>query len=170
MAPGFEIELVASEPDIAKPMNMAFDARGRLWVTDTLEYPYPVDLNEKGRDSIKVFTDTNEDGLYDQVTTFADGLNIPIGLYPYGHGVMAWSIPNIWWFEDTDGDGIRDRFDLDSDGDNCYDVTEAGFTAYVSTTSGTPNLFYVSGTDGSTNPKLLQASQWKPLANTASPN
>ena len=68
-------------------MNMAFDTRGRLWVTDTLEYPYPVDLNKKGRDSIKVLTDTNGDGLYDQVTTFADGLNIPIGLYPYGNGV-----------------------------------------------------------------------------------
>ena len=94
LAPGFAIELVASEPDIAKPMNMAFDARGRLWVTDTREYPYPVNLNEKGRDSIKVLTDTNEDGLYDQVTTFADGLNIPIGLYPYGNGVLAWSIPN----------------------------------------------------------------------------
>ena len=49
-------------------------------------------------------------------------------------------------------------------------LTEAGFTAYVSTTSGTPNLYYVPGTDGLTNPKQLQASQWKPLSYTASPN
>ena len=49
-------------------------------------------------------------------------------------------------------------------------LTEAGFTAYVSSTSGTPNLYYVPGTDGTTNPKQLQASQWKPLAYTASPN
>ena len=55
-----------------------------------------------------MLTDTNGDGLYDQVTTFADGLNIPIGLYPYGNGVLARSIPNIWWFEDTDGDGQAD--------------------------------------------------------------
>jgi len=49
-------------------------------------------------------------------------------------------------------------------------LTEAGFSAYVSTTSGTPNLYYVSGTDGDTNPKQLQASQWKPLIYTASDN
>jgi len=55
---------------------------------------------------------------------------------------------------------------VDTDGS----LTEAGFTAYVSTTSGTPNLYYVAGTDGTTNPKQLQASQWKPLAYTASPN
>ena len=39
--PGFEIQLVAAEPDIQKPLNLAFDDRGRLWVTDTVEYPYP---------------------------------------------------------------------------------------------------------------------------------
>ena len=55
---------------------------------------------------------------------------------------------------------------VDTDGS----LTEAGFTAYVSTTSGTPNLYYVPGTDGTTNPKQLQASQWKPLVYTASPN
>src|SRR6478736_6017462 len=39
---GFEIQLVAAEPDINKPMNLAFDAKGRLWVTSTTDYPYPV--------------------------------------------------------------------------------------------------------------------------------
>ena len=39
--PGFEIQLVAAEPDIHKPLNLAFDDRGRLWVTDTVEYPFP---------------------------------------------------------------------------------------------------------------------------------
>ena len=45
------------------------------------------------------------------MTTFADGLNIPIGIYPYKNGVIAWSIPNIWYFQDTDGDGIADNYD-----------------------------------------------------------
>ncbi len=41
LPPGFEIQLVAAEPMIAKPMNIAFDDRSRLWVTDSLEYPFP---------------------------------------------------------------------------------------------------------------------------------
>ena len=48
--PGFEVELVAAEPDIHKPMNIAFDDRGRLWVTDTVEYPFPA-KEGKGRDT-----------------------------------------------------------------------------------------------------------------------
>ena len=43
---GFEIQLVAAEPEIHKPLNLAFDDRGRLWVTDTVEYPYPAKPRE----------------------------------------------------------------------------------------------------------------------------
>ena len=39
--PGFEVQLVAAEPEIQKPMNLAFDARGRLWVSGSTEYPFP---------------------------------------------------------------------------------------------------------------------------------
>src|SRR2546426_10654925 len=59
---GFEINLFASEPDILKPMNMAFDSKGRLWVTVTQEYPFPVPLDKKGRDAIKILEDTDGDG------------------------------------------------------------------------------------------------------------
>src|SRR5205809_418354 len=54
LPPGFEIQLVACEPDIAKPLNLAFDARGRLWVTDTIEYPYPAPPDRKARDHVRV--------------------------------------------------------------------------------------------------------------------
>src|SRR3954464_9509518 len=77
--PGFEVQLVASEPDIHKPMNIAFDARGRLWVTDTIEYPFPVPDGQKGRDTVKVLEDFDENGRARKITTFAEGLNIPIG-------------------------------------------------------------------------------------------
>ncbi len=80
---GFEIQLVASEPEIAKPMNMAFDAKGRLWVTVTREYPFPVPLGQPSRDEIVILEDFDGSGHARKVSTFADGLNIPIGLYPY---------------------------------------------------------------------------------------
>ena len=65
---GFHMELVASSPDIGQPMNLAFDERGRLWVSSTLEYPYPVPLDQKGRDTIKVFEDTTGAVSYTHLT------------------------------------------------------------------------------------------------------
>jgi hypothetical protein len=109
LPPGFEIQLVAAEPDISKPMNLAFDERGRLWMTQSREYPIPVPTNSPGRDEIKILSDFDESGRARRVTTFADGLNIPIGLYPYRGGVIAFSIPAIYHFEDTNGDGRLDR-------------------------------------------------------------
>ena len=62
---GFRMEFVAASPDIGQPMNLAFDERGRLWVTSTLEYPYPAPLGQPGRDTIKLLEDTNGDGAID---------------------------------------------------------------------------------------------------------
>src|SRR5204862_633548 len=81
--PGFEVQLVAAEPDIAKPMNMAFDATGRLWVTTSREYPFPASPDKPGRDRIMIFEDFGPDGRPRTVTTIAPGLNIPIGLHPF---------------------------------------------------------------------------------------
>ena len=78
---GFEAQLFAAEPQIAKPLNMAWDARGRLWVTNTIEYPYPAKPGTEPRDSIKILEDTDGDGRADKVTTFADKLNIPMDCY-----------------------------------------------------------------------------------------
>src|SRR6185369_8790128 len=72
---GFEIQLVASEPDIGKPMNLAFDSRGRLWVAQSREYPYAAPLDKPARDMIKVLSDFDQNGRAGKITTFADGLN-----------------------------------------------------------------------------------------------
>src|SRR5213593_3919959 len=109
LPPGFEIQLVAAEPDIGKPMNMAFDAQGRLWITQSREYPFPAPLDKPGRDMIKVLSGFDANGRARKISTFAEGLNIPIGLYPYKNGVIAFSIPNIYFFQDTDGDGRADK-------------------------------------------------------------
>ena len=121
---GFEIQLFASEPMINKPINLAQDARGRIWVSSTVEYPYAAKkdrwVDEKGSrvrgsaDAVKILEDTDGDGKADKVTNFADGLNIPTGVVPWHKaehkdGCIAWSIPNIWYFADTDGDGKCDH-------------------------------------------------------------
>ena len=109
---GFEAQLVAAEPDIHKPMNIAFDDRGRLWVTDTLEYPFPAPGRAPAPATrVKVLDDFGPDGRARKITTFADGLNIPIGVLPLpaGRSALVYSIPEICRLTDTDGDGQADR-------------------------------------------------------------
>lgn len=111
---GFEIQLVASEPDIQKPMNLAFDAKGRLWVTHSIEYPFAAENADQSRDGITVLDGIGADGKATKVTKFADRVNIPIGILPMPNGreVIVWSIPNIWKLTDTDGDGKADKREI----------------------------------------------------------
>ncbi len=93
LAEGFEVRLFAAEPMINKPINLAVDGRGRLWVSSTVEYPYAAAKErwtdpqgtrvEGSRDAIKILEDTDGDGRADRVTDFADGLNIPTGVLPW---------------------------------------------------------------------------------------
>ena len=154
VAQGFEVQLVASEPDIAKPMNMAFDARGRLWVSSSLEYPFAAPPDRKPRDTIKILEDTTGDGYADKITTFADGLNIPMGLYPYQDGVVCFSIPNIWFLRDTDGDDVADLrqrlygpFDHTRDTHGMCNGFRRGLDGWLYACHGFNNHSDVSGTD-----------------------
>lgn len=111
---GLGAKLVASDPDIFKPMNIAFDDRGRLWVTDTLEYPYPAAPGTKPRDTVKILEDFDpQTGKARKVTTFAEGLNIPIGLLPLPSGkttrALVFDIGALRLLEDTDNDGKADK-------------------------------------------------------------
>lgn len=118
LPPGFEIQLVASEPDLRKPMNMNWDALGRLWITESREYPFAIKDGTPGRDTVRIFSDFGADGRARKMEIFADGLNIPTGVYPFRTKnpdgkltwkCIVWSIPNIWLMEDTDGDGKADK-------------------------------------------------------------
>ncbi len=111
LPPGFRIQLVASEPDIRKPINIAFDAKGRLWVTGSVEYPFPAPKGRKPKDTLKILDDFAPNGLARKISTFADGLNIPIGVLPMPDckSAIVYSIPNIWKLTDTDGDGKADK-------------------------------------------------------------
>jgi putative heme-binding domain-containing protein len=105
LPPGFKIELIAAEPDIRKPMNLAFDRHGRLFSTQSIEYPFPAKDGSKPRDTVQVFTDSNGDGVPDKRHTYADRLNIPIGVVPVGDDAIVYCIPEIRRFEGVDPSG-----------------------------------------------------------------
>ena len=108
--PGFSVETVASEPDLVNPVAMTFDERGRIWVTESLEYPRFEP--GPGRDRVKVLEDTDRDGRVDQVTLFAEGLNIPSGIAVGYGGVWVVNSPDILFMQDTDGDGKADKIEV----------------------------------------------------------
>ncbi len=152
---GFEINLVAAEPDIQKPLNMQFDEKGRIWLTCSVEYPYAAPLDKPGRDSIRVLEDTDGDGRFEKMTIFADGLNIPMGIYPWKGGCIAYSIPNVWHFEDTDRDGKCDKrtvlygpFDHTRDTHGMCNAFRRGFDGWVYACHGFNNDSHVKGKDG----------------------
>jgi len=104
--PGFQVELVASEPEIVNPVAMTIDERGRFWITESLEYPRK--SPGAGRDRVKILEDTDGNGKADKFTVFADGLNIPSGIAVGGGGVWIANSPDILFLKDTDGDGKAD--------------------------------------------------------------
>jgi len=118
---GFEVQLFADDVQLSgKPINLAFDARGRLWVTCTQEYPFAVKKDKwspdttrapGSKDSIRILEDTNGEGRADKVTVFADDLNIPTGIVPYKNGCIAWSIPNLLFIQDTQHQGHAEKAD-----------------------------------------------------------
>jgi putative heme-binding domain-containing protein len=94
---GFHVELVAAEPDIVNPVAMTFDERGRIWITESLEYPRR--HAGPGRDRIKVLESTRGDGRYDKITIFAEGLNIPSGIAVGHGGVWVANAPDILFYK-----------------------------------------------------------------------
>jgi putative heme-binding domain-containing protein len=104
---GFTVEVVASEPDIVNPIAMTFDDQGRIWVTESIEYPRKDP--GPGRDRVKVLEDIDGDGRAEKVTTFADGLNIPTGVACGYDGVWVLNAPDLLLLKDSDGDQRADH-------------------------------------------------------------
>ncbi|MCS6849700.1 MAG: c-type cytochrome [Gemmataceae bacterium] len=94
--PGFTVELVASEPDIVNPVAMTFDEKGRIWITESLEYPRR--SPGPGKDRVKILEDTDGDGKADRFTVFAEGLNIPSGIAIGNGGVYVANAPDILFY------------------------------------------------------------------------
>lgn len=107
--PGCKIEFIASEkefPELVKPVQMAFDTKGRLWVAAWKNYPERTPTSKDG-DKLLVF-DLNTDGSVKKMTTFIDDLNCPTGFQFYQDGVLLMQAPDLWFIRDTDGDGKAD--------------------------------------------------------------
>jgi putative membrane-bound dehydrogenase-like protein len=105
----FRLELFASDPDIGKPIAMAWDERGRCWVAETSDYPHDVREDGVGGDRIRICEDTDGDGRADKFTTFAEGLNIPTGLVFARGGLIVSQPPRFLFLKDTDGDDRADE-------------------------------------------------------------
>lgn len=103
------VELVAAEPTVLDPIDLAWDAAGRLWVVEMADYPQGMDGKGKAGGRIRVLESTRGDGVYDKATLFADGLRTPTSVRPWGRGVLTVTVPDLVLLEDTDGDGRADR-------------------------------------------------------------
>ena len=152
LPPGFEVTLFASEPDITKPINMAFDEKGRLWVTQSSEYPIAAGPGG-GNDRITILEDTNGDGKADKIQDFANDLNIPIGIVPIKGGAIAYSIPHVYKLLDTDGDDIADSREIllgpfeHKDTHGMVNNLFRGFDGWVHASHGFSNISKVAGSD-----------------------
>jgi putative heme-binding domain-containing protein len=107
VADGFEVNLFAADPLLAKPIEMSFDADGRLWVACSEVYPQ-IKPGQQPDDKILVLDDKNGDGRADQTTVFAGGLLIPTGVEPGDGGAYVANSTELVFLKDTDGDGKAD--------------------------------------------------------------
>lgn len=153
LPPGFEVTLFASEPDITKPINMAFDEKGRLWVSQSSEYPIKAGEGQ-GTDRISILEDTDNDGKADKIIDFAEDLNIPIGVQPVKGGAVGFSIPNLYRFYDTDGDDKADKREVllgpfeTRDTHGMVNNLFRGFDGWIHASHGFSNVSTVAGADG----------------------
>ena len=110
VAKGMKVNLFASEkefPELAKPVQMAFDAKGRLWVAVWPTYPH-WKPKEEMNDKILILEDTDGDGKADKMTVFADDLHCPTGFEFCNGGVLVAQAPDLMFLKDTDGDDKAD--------------------------------------------------------------
>jgi mono/diheme cytochrome c family protein/glucose/arabinose dehydrogenase len=130
MAPGYKIELFASErefPELANPSQLSFDNKGRLWVAVMPSYPHYRPGDSRPNDKIIILEDTDNDNRADKLTVFADKLHIPAGFEfsaePEGHtGIYVSQGTNLKHFVDTDGDDKADKVEIVLSGFDDHDT------------------------------------------------
>ncbi len=134
VAPGYKLELFASErefPDLANPVQMSFDNKGRLWVGVMPSYPHYRPGDHKPQDKLIILEDTDQDGKADKQTTFVDDLNLTIGFEFAPEGVYVSQGTNLVLLKDTDGDDKADEREIILSGFDDHDThhTAGAFAA-----------------------------------------
>jgi putative membrane-bound dehydrogenase-like protein len=141
LAPGFKIELAASEPAIRSPVAVDFDEDGRMYVAEFPEYNQHGNPDFKERGAIKLLEDTRGTGVYDKVTVFAVNIDSPVALACWDGGLFVGSVPHIYYLKDTKGTGKADVRKIIYTG---FARDKAGESMLNSFRWGLDNRFHVS--------------------------
>lgn len=105
---GFRVELMAAEPLLLDPVAIDWDLKGNLWVIEMADYPLGMDGKGKSGGRVRVLKKSRSDGPYDQSFLFLEGLNFPTGIVTWKNGIIVTAAPEIFYAEDTNGDGVCD--------------------------------------------------------------
>ncbi|MCZ2483704.1 c-type cytochrome [Aquirufa nivalisilvae] len=135
---GYKLELFASEeqfPNLAKPSQMTFDNKGRLWVAAMPTYPHYKPGDPKPNDKLLIYEDTNADGKADREIVFADHLQLPVGFEITQEGVFVSQGTNLVLLKDTNGDDKADSKEIIYSGFDDHD-SHHEIHAFVSDESG----------------------------------
>jgi mono/diheme cytochrome c family protein/glucose/arabinose dehydrogenase len=125
MAPGYKIELFASEkefPDLANPCQISFDNKGRLWAAVMPTYPHYRPGDAKPNDKLIILEDTDGDFKADKQTIFADHLHLPVGFEFAPEGVYVSQGTNLKLYTDTNGDDKADKEEIILSGFDDHDT------------------------------------------------
>ncbi len=137
-APGYKVELFASEkefPDLANPVQMSFDNKGRLWVAVMPTYPHYKPGDPKPNDKLIILEDTDGDYKADKQIIWADNLHIPVGFEFAPEGVYISQGTNLKLYTDTDGDDKADKIEIIMSGFDDHD-THHVISAFCADPSG----------------------------------
>lgn len=105
---GFTATLIAAEPDLRQPVTFCFDERGRIWVAEAYDYPFPPEPGEPGGDRILIFEDADHDGTFETRKVFMEGLSLISGLELGFGGVWVGASPYFMFIPDRDRDDVPD--------------------------------------------------------------
>ena len=111
IAKGYQISLVASDPQIGDPVAAQFGPDGRLWVVEMQGYMPDLDgTNEdQPHGRVVVLEDKDGDGVFETSTVFLDNIVMPRAIALHRDGVLVGAPPHLWFCRDTKGTGKCDE-------------------------------------------------------------